>query len=57
MLESEEYPYLGRTSLTENCDLKLGSSKQGKACRAEVGWNFDVAIYLELQDVLYVTFF
>jgi hypothetical protein len=34
--------------MTLKVDLKLGSSKQGNARRAYVGWNFDVAINLRI---------
>ena len=44
MLLSATYPSEGRTSVVENVDLKDGSSKQGNADRASVGWNLDVAM-------------
>ena len=37
---------LGLTRVVENVLLKDGSSKQGKAFRASVGWNLLVAIDL-----------
>lgn len=41
------YPSDGLTKVMVKFDLKLGSSRQGKALRAYVGSNFDVAIYLQ----------
>jgi hypothetical protein len=44
MLLSAMYLSLGFTSVVVNDDLNEGSSKQGNARRACVGWNLDVAI-------------
>jgi hypothetical protein len=39
------------TSVIVNVDLKLGSSKQGNALLASVGWNFVVAMNLVCPDL------
>jgi len=44
MLLKAMYRSVGLTSVTENVALKEGSSMQGKARRAYVGWNFEAAI-------------
>lgn len=38
--------FFGRAMLILNVAFRAGSSKHGKARRASVGWNCDVAIHL-----------
>ena len=40
MLDNAMYPSVGLTIVILNVDLKLGSSMQGNARLAYVGWNF-----------------
>ena len=50
------YPSDGLTKVTVKVLLKDGSSKQGNAPRASVGWNFEVAIDLRGKNPNYILF-